>query len=130
MYESPRTLPPALNFFYTTRHQSSTDSILFLPRLAAIFESEASPTRRCDVFLTQCPAGSDSPAIPRAPARIGFHSAKLTVQDIVSTLGPLADRKHVVVYICGPPGMTDDFVDILGKEEGMDKSQILCEKWW
>ena len=35
-----------------------------------------------------------------------------------------------VVYICGPPAMTDEIVRRLKEEEGMEERRVLCEKWW
>jgi hypothetical protein len=35
-----------------------------------------------------------------------------------------------VVYVCGVPDMTNEFVDLLRKTEGMEEKRVLCEKWW
>lgn len=48
----------------------------------------------------------------------------------MEALGPVEKRKGVVVYICGPPGMTDEFVEVMGRAEGMDPTMVFCEKWW
>jgi hypothetical protein len=39
-------------------------------------------------------------------------------------------RQATVAYVCGPPAMTDQFVDFLSSRDGMDKRKVLCEKWW
>lgn len=36
----------------------------------------------------------------------------------MEALGPVEKRKGVVVYICGPPGMTDGFVEVIGGARG------------
>lgn len=40
------------------------------------------------------------------------------------------DRESTVCYVCGPPQMTDEIVAMLRKQEGMNESRVLCEKWW
>ena len=39
-------------------------------------------------------------------------------------------KEGTLVYVCGPQGMTDGIVEGLGKEAGLRKEQVLCEKWW
>jgi NAD(P)H-flavin reductase len=39
-------------------------------------------------------------------------------------------RQATLAYVCGPPAMTDQFVDFLSSRDGMDKRKVLCEKWW
>jgi ferredoxin-NADP reductase len=51
-------------------------------------------------------------------------------EDLVEALGPENGREHTVVYVCGLPNMTDDFVDWLKRAPGMDEKSVLCEKWW
>ena len=55
---------------------------------------------------------------------------RISHTDLIEALGPVAGRKHTVAYICGPPKMTDEFVNILTRAEGMDSRRVLCEKWW
>lgn len=38
--------------------------------------------------------------------------------------------KETVVYVCGPAGMTDEFVEIVSGIEGMERERVFCEKWW
>lgn len=59
-------------------------------------------------------------------------SRRLTVQDVEGLIGT-AERDSTVVYICGPPSMTDEFVAALTSKEkglGLDVKQVLTEKWW
>ena len=51
-------------------------------------------------------------------------------EDLFDALGPQDQRKNTVVYVCGVPGMTDEFVDLLKDAPGMDERRVLCEKWW
>lgn len=54
----------------------------------------------------------------------------IRLRDALDALGPRVDRKNTVAYICGPPKMTDVFVERLSTAEGMDPKRVLCEKWW
>lgn len=57
-------------------------------------------------------------------------SRRIEYGDLLDCLGPEEERKNVVVYVCGPPMMTDEFVDVFGKAPGMESRRVLCEKWW
>jgi hypothetical protein len=50
--------------------------------------------------------------------------------DFLDALGPVEERGGTVCYICGVPGMTDEFVEKARKAEGMVEGNILFEKWW
>jgi hypothetical protein len=50
--------------------------------------------------------------------------------DIESVLGAKEEREGTVVYVCGPRSMTDEFVEMIGRMEGMSESRVLCERWW
>jgi hypothetical protein len=39
-------------------------------------------------------------------------------------------REGTVCYVCGPQRMTDEVVEFLRRQEGMEKGRVLCEKWW
>ena len=51
-------------------------------------------------------------------------------KDLYDALGPEEERSNVVAYVCGPPAMTDSFVDILKEAKGMEPRRVFCEKWW
>jgi ferredoxin-NADP reductase len=55
---------------------------------------------------------------------------RMSPEDLLEALGPVAGRTRTVAYICGPPRMTDDFVELLSRAEGMEARRVLCEKWW
>jgi hypothetical protein len=50
--------------------------------------------------------------------------------DLDEALGPEERRGTVVVYVCGLPAMTDQFVEWFKKQRGMEERRVLCEKWW
>lgn len=65
---------------------------------------------------------------------VGEHQSiefrRFVEKDLETALGPVAERKNTVAYVCGPPTMTDWAVDVLKQSAGMDQERVLCEKWW
>lgn len=46
------------------------------------------------------------------------HNRRIAHEDLIEALGPVEKRKGVVVYICGPPGMRNGFVEVMGGQRG------------
>jgi ferredoxin-NADP reductase len=63
-------------------------------------------------------------------SNMAIHSRRISQDDLLETLGPEDDRGNAVVYVCGLPTMTDEFVELLKHAPGMDEKRVLCEKWW
>ena len=61
---------------------------------------------------------------------VKWRKGRIQHEDLMKALGPEEEREHTVVYICGVPGMTDEFVEVLKKAPGMEEKRVLCEKWW
>ncbi|KAI0415405.1 hypothetical protein F5X98DRAFT_346899 [Xylaria grammica] len=64
---------------------------------------------------------------------IPFHPRRCTVEDDVAKA--VDKPRFAVVYVCGVPTMTDEFVAKLAGREGegglgMEPHRVLCEKWW
>ncbi len=55
---------------------------------------------------------------------------RITHQDLADALGRETEGGNGVIYVCGPPIMTDDFVQESKNAPGMDERRVLCEKWW
>lgn len=123
-----------VEFLYSTRDPGGegtrdASKILFLDRLAGIFTGALKG--RLGLFLT-----------PRGGARttgegdggklqgIPFKSRRITVDDISEAVGE--DKRFAVVYVCGVPSMTDEFVENLISPQGLglEPHRVLYEKWW
>lgn len=132
-----------IHFFYSTRlsrgHDSASlntalDQILFLPRLRQIIRSQLHSQRlriSLDLFLTDLTPSaslSGSPAdLVIHPRRIREHDLRLAVKGGDGTLDP----RDTVCYVCGPPQMTDEMVELLKGVLGDGGEQrIFFEKWW
>lgn len=59
-----------------------------------------------------------------------IHERRVTHEDLFKALGPVSERRGVVAYVCGPSRMTDEFINVVGSQEGMEEGRVLCEKWW
>jgi ferredoxin-NADP reductase len=124
------SLPFEIKFLYTVRDPGASrsgDSILFLERLVKIFnnlESEDS----LEVYLT---GGKDENGIIDCNENeVAFKGRRIGKEDLWKALGTVEERKGAVAYICGVPGMTDEFFEAAKGAEGMDERHVLCEKWW
>jgi hypothetical protein len=63
---------------------------------------------------------------------VKHRKGRIAHEDLFKALGNEkdVDRERCVVYVCGVPQMTDEFVELLSKQKGMDERRVLCEKWW
>ncbi|ETI26387.1 hypothetical protein G647_03164 [Cladophialophora carrionii CBS 160.54] len=55
---------------------------------------------------------------------------RIQEHDLEEALGPEDRRDTVIVYVCGLPAMTDQFVAWFRTQRGMEEKRVLCEKWW
>lgn len=101
--------------------------MLFLERLAGLF----GPGRLqgdLKLFLTTPGGGGGEGRIPSLD--LAFEQRRITVQDVGEAIG--ADKRSAVVYVCGVPRMTDEFVEKLTSPAGLglEPHKVLYEKWW
>ncbi|KAF2673388.1 hypothetical protein BT63DRAFT_410401 [Microthyrium microscopicum] len=124
------TMPPNVNFLYSVKAPPTIPdegrvTALFLDDLVDIARTSGSGKGKLRLKLFSsnykyAEALSQHGAII-APRRIRH-------EDLLSALG---DKKEsTVCYVCGPPDMTDQFVEFLQGQDGLEKEQVLCEKWW
>ncbi|KAI1262174.1 hypothetical protein F5Y18DRAFT_398817 [Xylariaceae sp. FL1019] len=140
-----------VRFLYALKDPSGTGdsgSMLFLERISGLFAS-GKVKGQLKVFLTgRTQKEGDSKrdekadrddeggenAIQTSTGSLTFESRRPTLDDVSEALGTAAERRFAVVYICGVPSMTDDFVERLTSAGegglGMEKHRVLCEKWW
>ncbi|KAF7508018.1 hypothetical protein GJ744_009915 [Endocarpon pusillum] len=130
-----------LRLLYGVRAREG-EAILFYDRIASILshyrttEPDA-PVADCDYRMIMYLTGGSSwspngvSGLERVDTdHVDHKYQRISHTDLIEALGPHAGRKHTVAYICGPPKMTDEFVEVLTRAEGMDSRRVLCEKWW
>lgn len=130
----------SVEFLYSTRDpggegEHDPSKILFLERLAGIFNGSGgrSLKGRLGLFLT--PGGGAGTAAEESAGDgdlegIPFKRRRITVEDIAEAVGE--DKRFAVVYVCGVPAMTDEFVEKLTSPQGLglEPHRVLYEKWW
>lgn len=129
-----------VEFLYSTRDPGGDEGkrdaskILFLDRLTRIFNGGGGGGAlkgRLDLFLTHG-GGADKAGEGDGGDLQGtpFKSRRITVEDIAEALGD--DKRFSVVYVCGVPAMTDEFVEKLTSPQGLglEPHRVLYEKWW
>lgn len=137
------THPLNIHFFYSTRlpqgHNSAItdtalDQILFLPRLRQILRSQLQAQRlriSLDLFLTDLAPSGD---LPESPSDLVIHPRRLSERDLrlaVKGADETLDPRDTVCYVCGPPQMTDEMVELLKGILGVGGEQrVFFEKWW
>ncbi|KAL2019620.1 hypothetical protein VTK56DRAFT_9435 [Thermocarpiscus australiensis] len=106
--------------------------VLFLERIVRAFES-GRVRGRVRLFLTgtaSSSSGDGDDVVRCGGVDVPFLRRRMTVRDVEEAVG--RDKEAAVVYICGVPSMTDEFVQALVSPEGlgMEKRRVLFEKWW
>ena len=93
-----------------------------------LIEKQGDDSVQLDLFLT---ATSQEQIDEAADLPENVKAGRIEKDDLEAAIGEDRNvRQATVAYICGPPAMTDQFVDFLGSRDGMDKRKVLCEKWW
>ena len=114
--------------------QEEEEAILFEERMVALarkWGGSKSIDYKYTLFETQKGKGSTvEAALDESGAHAIIKRRRIDHSDLREALGPDQDRANTVVYVCGVPQMTDEFVDFLKKQPGMDEKRVLCEKWW
>lgn len=113
--------------------QESLNRILFLPRLRQIVQRSCPDYSLSDrqrqvpprfriylnLFLTNLASFQDV-----AWPDMWIRSRRISEEDLVAA----ATDPDTVCYVCGPPPMTDNFVDVLGQIVGAER--VFHERWW
>lgn len=107
--------------------------VVFLDRITRLF-GEGKVKGSIDVFAT-----GSSEEVPGDGRRdmngteARLHGRRLSIADLKALIDPGAhDLNSTIVYVCGPPTMTDELVATLTSKDGlgMDPKQVMTEKWW
>ncbi|KAJ9142751.1 Oxidoreductase NAD-binding domain-containing protein 1 [Pleurostoma richardsiae] len=134
-------LPPGerggcdVRFLYSMRDPGpegrTAGAMLFLERLAAAF-GRGRLRGQLRLFLTGGSGGDEGEGgVIRCGDRdVPFLRRRISKADLADAVGE--EKGSAVVYICGLPTMTDEFVEELTSPTGlgMDGDRVLCERWW
>lgn len=121
-------MPRVVRVLYTTRYREG-EEVLFYERLKGVAELYSKNTG-VDFKFLMFETGRKTEDMSEETDSVKHINRRITHEDLLECLGPEGQRKNTACYVCGPPKMTDEFVEIMGKAEGMEKRRVLCEKWW
>lgn len=131
------TRPSEIHFLYATKSDPELDPqrILFLPRLLDLVTMAADSNVTLSLFITG--TGSEG-AIERGKLPNRTVGRRITEADVLRAIDGYKqgsadskrNRERTLCYVCGPPQMTDHFVEVLRLQSGMSDDRVFCEKWW
>jgi NAD(P)H-flavin reductase len=106
-------------------------AILFEERLMEIAKRWEG-SKDVDLEFTLFETGEGGKEEDDDDGNVKHRKGRIAHEDLSEALGAEeeVDRERSVVYVCGVPQMTDEFVELLRKQTGMDERRVLCEKWW
>lgn len=123
--------PRRVKFVYGTKVEEGpikASRILFLTRLMDLIKKQGDDNVNLDLFLTAT-SQKEIDGAKDLPAHIKL--GRIEKNDLEDAIGDVRSvRQATVAYVCGPPAMTDQFVEFLSTIDGMGKRNVLCEKWW
>ncbi|KAI0898136.1 hypothetical protein F4806DRAFT_494871 [Annulohypoxylon nitens] len=130
-----------VQFLYSLRNDEDRPRqarrMLFVERIASIFAT-GKVRGRLQLFLTGGAGEGDGEegvvsCGEGEGCSVKFRHRRMTVEDVAAAAGDASERRFAVVYVCGIPTMTDEFVQKLADPQngfGMEPHRVLCEKWW
>jgi ferredoxin-NADP reductase len=139
-----KSLPFEVEVLYSAKLQDGgmkAERLLFVERIVRIFKGRL--PGRLKLFVTNnglsygkgevsCDRLELRPKVPCELRRMTCDTCvdRAPVNDLAEAVGK--DKDVAVVYVCGPPAMTDEFVAYLTSRDGlgMDPERVLFEKWW
>lgn len=111
---------------YATRAPAGWDSVLFYRRLKSL-EGSAGGRLRVRLFSGQ------RGGVATTDGEDGVAGRRVTLEDVrTACVGGdgVVVEEGTVVYVCGPQGMTDEFVEGIRGFDGMRREDVMCERWW
>ncbi|KAF1991886.1 ferredoxin reductase-like protein [Aulographum hederae CBS 113979] len=129
-------LPASIHVLYSlslSPIQTTTSSVLFLDELMALEASLPADTMTFHVFLTGSPDEfmAEQGAAGCSVEFFNYATRRLDEEDLLKAVGRRAEeRDGTVCFVCGPPKMTDEIVDFLSSQGGLEEGRVFCEKWW
>jgi NAD(P)H-flavin reductase len=124
-------VPYDIRFIYSFRHdsQESTAKMLFEQRLIDVFAKD-NIEGELAIHRTSGGRQPESNQDSRLSEKLVIRDRKVKEDDVLQALGSVEDRVNTICYICGVPTMTDYFVEVARKAEGMNPDSVLFERWW
>lgn len=123
-----------VSVLYSAKKPADGDvaSILFLDRMRDLFR-QGKIAGRMRLFMTG--TGPEPSADQAGAPAEGFDITygRMTNDDLLGEVRTDGSRDGRLVYVCGPPAMTDQFVELLtapAMGSTINPSHVKFEKWW
>ncbi|EGX92593.1 Riboflavin synthase-like beta-barrel [Cordyceps militaris CM01] len=122
-----------LSVMYSTREPEDGDlgEVLFLDRILNLFRT-GRVSGNVKLFLTR-PASHIYDRTADETGGIDVRFGRIEGGDLLSEISSGGSKESTLVYICGPPAMTDSFVDLLTAPDVatvISAARVKSEKWW
>lgn len=126
--------PLHISVLYGTKICESGDlhNILFLERILSLFETKKI-SGSLKLYITNSTTPLSRSSLKASSTDLAVFTRRMTGDDIVQEFQAGGPPKSALVYICGPPDMTDTFSGVLtspAMANILDPSNIKTEKWW
>lgn len=133
-------IPKRLRILYSSKKTADkgdqVQDVLFEERIQAVATKWANRAKEVDLQYSFFDTSSkdmqegDPTKEQSMPPNMHIYKRRIGHEDLLDALGPEEERQNALVYVCGLPNMTDDFVEFLKRTPGMEEARVLCEKWW
>ncbi|KAJ3499157.1 hypothetical protein NLG97_g565 [Lecanicillium saksenae] len=131
--DESETLNISISIFYGTKVpvNGKLDNILFLNRIRALYDQRPI-AGNLKLFLTG-PFDRTKDIVGSATGNFSIKPGRMTAADLLPELRTADTKDSTLVYVCGPPAMTDYFVGLLTAPDMADifnAAHVKSEKWW
>ncbi|PNP51464.1 hypothetical protein THARTR1_07904 [Trichoderma harzianum] len=117
-----------VRFIYASKlpRSGKLSDIVFLDRITTLF-GEDKVKGEMKLYVTAAGNAMSQETTSINGARVEVLPRRLTMADVEAAIGDGQDQ-GTVVYVCGPPTMTDELVEKLAAI--VDPQRVLTERWW
>lgn len=117
-----------VRFIYASKlpRSGKLSDIVFLDRITSLF-GEGKVKGEVKLFVTAAGSAVSQETSSINGAQVEVQARRLTMEDVEAAIGDREDQ-GTVVYVCGPPTMTDELVEKLAAV--VDPQRVLTERWW
>ncbi|OAA45219.1 Riboflavin synthase-like beta-barrel [Beauveria brongniartii RCEF 3172] len=131
--DESKSLNIRVSLMYATKvpEDGSLEGVLFLNRIVDLFRRDQ-VAGEVELFLTG-PVSQIRDVTAVITGQVDIRFGRMTGEDLISKIRVSSSKDDTLVYVCGPPAMTDYFVDILtapGMASIIDAACVKSEKWW
>lgn len=129
MVESKERHAVDVSFLYASKlpRSGNLSDIVFLDRITRFF-GDGKVKGEVKLFVTAAENAASQGTVRLNGAQVEMQPRRLTIADVEAAIGEHHQDQGTVVYVCGPPPMTDELVEKLAAI--MDPRRVLTERWW